>query len=358
MKPFQRKDRDGWFIRFKEPDGRWVTRKGGSTEGEAWAALDRAEKKAMAIREGWADPDRVEAAEGSRRPIGEVIAEYKQYLQDNRRSPAHIKTAIGCIKAVTNGIGAKDLASIQVRPVEKWLGALLRKGRSARTHNVYLMRTSAMLNWAVKRRMAVTNPLLVIDKLSEQGDKREVSRAITPEEFNRLIEKTPDEDRKLYYLVAGRCGLRWSEIRRLRWQDIDLENGWIRLDASNTKSRRGDSIPLCSDVLAALKARPKRMGTIFDSSPTIRTWKSDLERAKIEYDNEHGQVDRKSLRKTFCTHLAVAGVDLRTAGKLMRHTDLRLTQNIYTDPALLDMKAAVEKLNGSADHLHAAGNDT
>ena len=101
------------------------------------------------------------------------------------------------------------------------------------------------------------------------------------------------------------------------------------------------------------------MGDIFDSSPTLRTWKADLVRAKIVYDNQHGQVDCKSLRKMVCTHLAMGGVDMRIATKLMRHTDPRLTQNIYTDPALLDMKAAVEKLsNDSTDHLHAAGSNT
>ena len=101
------------------------------------------------------------------------------------------------------------------------------------------------------------------------------------------------------------------------------------------------------------------MGDIFDSSPTLRTWKADLVRAKIVYDNQHGQVDRKSLRKMVCTHLAMGGVDMRIATKLMRHTDPRLTQNIYTDPALLDMKAAVEKLDsGNTDHLHAAGSST
>jgi hypothetical protein len=35
---------------------------------------------------------------------------------------------------------------------------------------------------------------------------------------------------------------------------------------------------------------------------------------------------------------------MRTAMQLMRHTDIRLTANIYTDPSLLDMTGAVEQL--------------
>ena len=112
-------------------------------------------------------------------------------------------------------------------------------------------------------------------------------------------------------------------------------------------------------MVGPIPTKSERVGDIFDTSPTRRTWKADLVRAKIVYDNHLGQVDRKSLRKTFCTHLAMNEVDVRVATKLMRHTDPRLTQNIYTDPALLDMKAAVEKLDsGNTDHLHAAGSST
>lgn len=54
--------------------------------------------------------------------------------------------------------------------------------------------------------------------------------------------------------------------------------------------------------------------------------------------------DQKSLRTTFGTHLALAGVDFRVAVKMMRHKDPRLTMNVYTDPVLLDMKNAANML--------------
>jgi integrase len=202
----------------------------------------------------------------------------------------------------------------------------------------------ALVNWCVKRGMMIENPLRVVDKLNERADRREVSRALIPEEFERLLRATPDEDRRLYYLMAGRTGLRWSEIRRLRWQDLDLQAGWIFLDAASTKAKRDDTLPIAPDLLALLGERKKSMGPIFSSSPTRPTFQRDVARAGLQYDNARGQVDRKSLRKTFGTHLALAGVDFRLAVKLMRHTDPKLTQNIYTDPLLLDMQGAVKKL--------------
>ena len=344
MDPFRRKDREGWWIRWKDAGGKWRTRKGGDTLKRACAALERKETKARMIREGYLRPEQAESAEGLRRSVREVIEEYRAYLADHGRSAAHVREAIRCIRVVVEWIGAKSLGDVQQRPVERWLTDLIRRGRSARTRNIYLTRLSAMLNWAVKRGMAEKNPLAVIEHLAEQVDRREISRALTPEEFNRLIEETPSEDRQLYYLLAGRTGLRWSEIRRLRWQDVDLENGWLHLDAGSTKAKRADSLPLAPDVLERLREREKSLGPIFRHSPTRRTFMYDLERAGIPYENERGQVDRKSLRKTFGTHLARAGVKFQTMVKLMRHSDPRLTMNVYTDPVLLDMQGAIKRL--------------
>ena len=51
-----------------------------------------------------------------------------------------------------------------------------------------------------------------------------------------------------------------------------------------------------------------------------------------------------SFRHTFCTNLHLAGVPLREAMELMRHSDVRLTMNIYADTALFALRPAIEKL--------------
>jgi len=101
-------------------------------------------------------------------------------------------------------------------------------------------------------------------------------------------------------------------------------------------------LPLADDLAEALAAiSPQDAGPntpVLASSPTLLTVKRDLQRAGIAYDTEAGQADGKALRKTFGTHLAMAMVDFRVAVKLMRHSDPRLTSNIYTAPMLIDMK--------------------
>jgi hypothetical protein len=77
----------------------------------------------------------------------------------------------------------------------------------------------------------------------------------------------------------------------------------------------------------------------------LRRFYADLKRAGIPKLDPRGRVlDVHSLRTTFGTHLALAGVPLTTAQKLMRHADPKLTANVYTDAQLLDLHGAVEAL--------------
>ena len=55
-------------------------------------------------------------------------------------------------------------------------------------------------------------------------------------------------------------------------------------------------------------------------------------------------MDFHALRHTYGSLLAKAGIAPRVAMSLMRHTDMRLTMNVYTDPRIFDLSGAVEKL--------------
>jgi hypothetical protein len=50
------------------------------------------------------------------------------------------------------------------------------------------------------------------------------------------------------------------------------------------------------------------------------------------------------MRHTFGTNLSRAKVPFRTVQAAMRHSDPKLTANIYTDPVLLDVAGAVNAL--------------
>ncbi len=117
---------------------------------------------------------------------------------------------------------------------------------------------------------------------------------------------------------------------------------------------RADVLDIPGDLLERLRLTGKGKGRIFDTSPILRTFKADLVRAEIEYEVGSKQADRKCLRKTFCTHLALRGVDLWAAVKMMRHRDPKLTIGVYSELGLLDTQKEAAKLVGTVGAKSAA----
>src|SRR5262249_16573373 len=77
----------------------------------------------------------------------------------------------------------------------------------------------------------------------------------------------------------------------------------------------------------------------------LRILNRDLRLAGIPKVDERGRtLDVHALRTTFGTLLSKGGVPPRTAQAAMRHSDIGLTMNVYTDPKLFDVKGARDAL--------------
>jgi hypothetical protein len=77
----------------------------------------------------------------------------------------------------------------------------------------------------------------------------------------------------------------------------------------------------------------------------VRILDRDLKAAGIPKRDDRGRtVDVHAMRTTFGTLLSKTGTAPRTAQAAMRHSDIKLTMGVYTDPRLLDVRGAVEKL--------------
>lgn len=167
-------------------------------------------------------------------------------------------------------------------------------------------------------------------------------------ELQRLLSVAPR--RALVYLVAALTGLRRKELRLLQWGDILLDHvrPHVVLRAATTKSRRGDTIALNDEVAEALRgARPsgwRPTDAVFKSVPKSSTFRRDLERAGIPVEVDGKKLDFHALRTTFGTLLATSGAGIRESMEQMRHTDVRLTLRTYTDPRLVDIHGAVNRI--------------
>jgi integrase len=145
-------------------------------------------------------------------------------------------------------------------------------------------------------------------------------------------------------------------------QDLRLDGEVFRIDipARVGKNKLEATIPLRRDLVEALgprlEGKPPAARVFEVPSSLVARFNADCTRAGIPKRDERDRtVDIHSLRKTFNTWLANAGVPPRIAQELMRHQHIDLTMGVYTDPALFDLSAAVEALPALHHPLHRTG---
>jgi integrase len=164
-----------------------------------------------------------------------------------------------------------------------------------------------------------------------------------------LLVKVAPAHELCYRLILG-TGLRRQEVVDLVWGDVrsNATHPFLKLRAAATKARRADTLSLRSDLAEELQMQrgdAEDGDPVFASVPTIAEHKAYLAAAGIPYkDSEGRSADFHALRHTFGTSLSAAGVAPRVAMELMRHTDMRLTMGVYTDPRLFNLAEAVERL--------------
>ncbi len=292
------------------------------------------------------------------------------------KSKRYIDQSASEVHKVCNSSKFVFFSDIKIGKIENYLAGLKEQGKSHRTINSYLTSFKNFLNYCVRQGLISENPVRFIPKLNVKVDRRIERRALLEEEVNRLLNITAGaadrhgltgEERALVYQLALYTGLRYNEIRTLTWSDIDLERGIISLRAENEKARRGAVIPLTANLVESIKKyfwantfSPVDLVFAGLRDKGARMLRSDLKEAHIEFENASGKVDFHSLRHTYGSMLAKAGVHPKMAQELMRHSDINLTMNIYTHTVLEDKLNAVESLPvfGKKTKLHKQYSET
>jgi integrase len=159
-------------------------------------------------------------------------------------------------------LGGRRLAQLSTPAVNAFVDQLLDDGRSKDMANRVLRSLSAIVSEAKRRgHVAVNN---VRDATPVRRSKRDRARPEMPtkEELRAIIAATPDRWRP-FILTAIFAGLRGSELRGLKWNDVDTIGAQIhvrrRVDRFNNfgppKSEAGTrDIPLSPLLVTTLKA--------------------------------------------------------------------------------------------------------
>lgn len=118
--------------------------------------------------------------------------------------------------------------------------------------------------------------------------------------------------------------------------------------AAYTKNRKQATQPLPPSLVPFLReylrGLPERPVWPMARGMTSLMVQGDLEEAGIPVKVDGRTYDFHSLRGQFCTRLALAGVGLSAAMRLMRHSTPTLTMATYTHLGLKDLGDAVAGL--------------
>ena len=118
-------------------------------------------------------------------------------------------------------IGGKRLSELTVPAVNAFADHLREAGRSAEMIRRVVRSLGAIFREARRRGLSNVDPTAALElNLPERDDPRPV--APTKAELQAIIACAPDRWRPLI-LVAVFCGLRASELRGLRWSDVDFD---------------------------------------------------------------------------------------------------------------------------------------
>jgi integrase len=338
-------------------DGRTRTIKGYTDKAaslQMGAKLERAKAQGAQCLD---DPFKVHRARRLSEHVADWIAELRQLGRDH----VYVGLCETRMARLISECGWGSLSAVNAERFMQWrstatstVGTARVKGSNvktmgARTMNHYFETLRTFCRWCIKRKRLASNPVAEVLLVETSGKLRRQRRALTELEIAALLAVVPDRH-QLHYRIILNTGLRRDELRQLRWGDVKLGPPLpcIRLRGETTKAKRSDVLPLRADLAELLaKVAAGDDLRVCKTMPSMESHKRYLAKAGIAYEDEQKRrADFHALRHTYGTMLARAGIAPRVAMSLMRHTDMNLTMNVYTDPRVFDLAGAVEKLPG------------
>jgi integrase len=370
-----------YTIQYLDHLGQRRTKKGFTDKGLSEQLAAKLESDARLRRTGMVDPEQERYAAVKDSPIEGHLETFKGSLAE--RSSIYIRMTMSRVRRILKECQFEKLSDIVAERVQDYLRSLRStENLGARTYNHYLQAFDAFLNWCVRTKRLIANPLVGLERLNSEVDVRHPRRALSPAEVDRLIAATrksgkriqrmSPEQRARAYLFSYLTGLRKTELGSLTPASFRLDDtpATVTVAAASSKHRRKDVLPLHPELVLLLN------GWLTDLAPGEKLFpgigrkklsdmiRKDLERAGIAYRTDEGIADFHAAgRHTYITQLLRNGATVPETRELARHSDVKMTMR-YTHIGMDDRAKAVAKLpiaalqmrciSGGADGLSVA----
>lgn len=225
---------------------------------------------------------------------------------------------------------------------------------------------------AVRRKIIASNPMEFIKKPYSKKQTVKV-RALTKGEHKKLLEILHSEDINYseQMLLSLSMGLRMGEVNALHVEDVNFNFNRLTVRRTISKGKKGEAIlgettktnagtrilTISEEVAQLLKLciGNKQSGLIFTRNNKLITTSqvnSQFSRMLKKYNIldetiTDGKIDLHSLRHTFGTRCAEAGMPPKVLQEIMGHTDISVTMNTYfyaTGDYILEHSAKVNEI--------------
>jgi integrase len=251
--------------------------------------------------------------------------------------------------------GNAPIQGIKALQISEWLKSLplSPKTRGHVGALLHLLFERAML-WDL---MDVQRNPLELVKLKGTSKRMKKPQILTPEKFQELVS-TLHEPYKTMVIVAMCTGMRVSEVLALRWEHIDFEAGAMLVQQGVVNGRIGkvkteasnDYIPLDPEFAQILRGwkGDRSSGLVFPSHITGRCYHASvIQRQILKPAGEKvglSGIGWHVFRHTYRSFLDETGAAIGVQQKLMRHSNVATTMNVYGNASLRAKQRANSKV--------------
>lgn len=241
-----------WWIEYYDHDKRLRRERIGPNKGAA-------EQRLREILSARAEGRYIKKSPDSRTLFKDLAAWYLD-LPEVKAKRSYQKDQMHVVK-LTGFFGDKLLKDIAPALVEAYKQKRLGEpsGRTPKnltrpaTVNRELACLKTIFSKAMKNGKAGRNPAQGVKLLKENNER---DRILSPEEYAQLLAQCSPHLKQIVK-VAYHTGMRQGEILNLTWGQIDLKEGFIKLNPEDTKTNEGRLVPLAGELIEMFKNMPR-----------------------------------------------------------------------------------------------------
>lgn len=182
--------------------------------------------------------------------VPELVRRFIEAKRKAGKAKRGLETVTGVLGSLARWLPQASAGDVTHEHIDEWLRS---SGWSARTQNKRVAFVSTLFRWAMKKHLAARNPCEAVERM--QVTQEEIG-TLNVSECRRLLEGAAGAGvRVMCYVALGMfCGLRRSELERLTWEHVDLQERSLIVLAAKTKTRQRRVVEIPEIALAWIDA--------------------------------------------------------------------------------------------------------